>query len=171
MRARYHPCNPSHLGGPHVGRMATSPLSSRGSPHGGKIGPGYRTLPSGGPQWKGTELEVATSPLPSRGPKNGRIGYVTRAFSGVPNKGDKIRIAYNTAAFSGGQKWVDCTGGVSLVQVRDPPPRPRSPLSYQGSMATGHTYGGAEGARKFFFTLCPRSTPPRPGGGAPRHYP
>ena len=31
-----------------------------------------------------------------------------------------------------------------------PPPGPPGPLSYQGSMATGHTYGGAEGARKFF---------------------
>ena len=30
-----------------------------------------------------------------------------------------------------------------------PPPGPPGPLSYQGSMATGHTYGGAEGARKF----------------------
>ena len=30
-----------------------------------------------------------------------------------------------------------------------PPPCPPGPLSYQGSMATGHTYGGAEGARKF----------------------
>ena len=42
-------------------------------------------------------------------------------------------------------------GGVSLVRVRDPPPLPcpLGPLSYQGSMAFGHTYGGGEGARKF----------------------
>ena len=42
---------------------------------------------------------------------------------------------------------------VSSVWVRDPPPPPPcppGPLSYQGSIATGHTYGGAEGARKFF---------------------
>ena len=47
-------------------------------------------------------------------------------------------------------------GGVSSVRVRDspppspprPPPCPPGPLSYQGSIATGHTYGGAEGARK-----------------------
>ena len=52
-----------------------------------------------------------------------------------------------------------------------PPPRPPGPLSYQGSIATGHTYGGAEGARKFFFhSPCPRSIPPRPGGGAPQRY-
>ena len=50
-------------------------------------------------------------------------------------------------------------GDVSSVRVRDsppppsppPPPCPPGPLSYQGSIATGHTYGGAEGARKFFF--------------------
>ena len=66
-------------------------------------------------------------------------------------------------------------GDVSSVPVRDspppPPPGPPGPLSYQGSMATDHTYGGAEGARKFFFhSPCPRSIPPRPGGGAPQRY-
>ena len=34
---------------------------------------------------------MATSPLPSRGPTNGRKCYVTPAFSGVPSKGDKIK--------------------------------------------------------------------------------
>ena len=44
---------------------------------------------------------------------------------------------------------------VSSVLVRDPPPPPCPPgqLSCQGSTATGHTYGGAEGARKFFFSF------------------
>ena len=44
-------------------------------------------------------------------------------------------------------------GAVSSVRVRDPPPPPcpPGPLSYQGSIATGHTYGGAKGARKIFF--------------------
>ena len=32
-----------------------------------------------------------------------------------------------------------------------PPPCPPGPLSYQASIATSHTYGGVEGARKFFF--------------------
>ena len=50
---------------------------------------------------------MATSPLPSWWPKNGRIGYITPAFSGVPNKRDKIRSSYITPAFSGAQKWVD----------------------------------------------------------------
>ena len=40
-------------------------------------------------------------------------------------------------------------GDVSSVPVRDPPPPPPGPLSYQGAMATGHTYGDAEGAREF----------------------
>ena len=44
----------------------------------------------GGPQSKGTTSEVATSPLPSRGsPIEGdhiRSGYITPAFSGVPNR-------------------------------------------------------------------------------------
>ena len=52
-----------------------------------------------------------------------------------------------------------------------PPPCPPGPLSYQGSIATGHTYGGAQGARKIFFhSPCPRSIPLRPGGGAPQRY-
>ena len=33
-----------------------------------------------GPQQRGTKSEVATSPLPSRGPKGGRKCYVTPAF-------------------------------------------------------------------------------------------
>ena len=44
-------------------------------------------------------------------------------------------------------------GWVSSVWVRDPPPPPPcppGPLSCQGSTATSHTYGGAEGARNFF---------------------
>ena len=47
-------------------------------------------------------------------------------------------------------------GDVSSVLVRDPPPPPPcppGPLSYQGSIATGHTYGGAKGARNFFFSF------------------
>ena len=39
----------------------------------------------GDPQQRGTKSEVATSPLPSRGPKRGRKCYATLAFSGVPN--------------------------------------------------------------------------------------
>ena len=36
-----------------------------------------------------------------------------------------------------------------VAHLANPYARP-GPLSYQGSIATGHTYGGAEGARKFF---------------------
>ena len=37
----------------------------------------------------GAKSEVATSPLPSRGPKRGRKCYVTPAFSGIPNIGEQ----------------------------------------------------------------------------------
>ena len=33
--------------------------------------------------------------------------YITPAFSGVPNKGDKIRIGCLTPAFSGAQTWAE----------------------------------------------------------------
>ena len=39
----------------------------------------------GDPQHRGTYSEVATSPLPSRGPKRGQKCYVTPAFSGIPS--------------------------------------------------------------------------------------
>ena len=53
---------------------------------------------------------MATSPLPSRGPKRGRNCYVTPAFSGVPNakRGDKIRTGYLTPAFSGPRRGWNC---------------------------------------------------------------
>ena len=70
----------------------------------------------GDPQHRGTKSEVATSPLPSRGPKRGRKCYVIPAFSGIPNakreeqnqkwsptKGNTIRSARLTRASSGAQ--------------------------------------------------------------------
>ena len=50
----------------------------------------------------GRKIEVATSPLPSRGSKRGRNRYVTPAFSGVPNAmcGEKNGIGYLTPALS-----------------------------------------------------------------------
>ena len=49
---------------------------------------------------------MATSPLPSLGPKRGQNCYVSPAFLGVPNakRGDKIRSEYLTPAFSGAEK-------------------------------------------------------------------
>ena len=73
-----HPCL---LGGPKEGGNATSPLHSRGSPT-----PSAESKIRSGPQQRGTKSEVATSPLPSRGPKRGQKCYVTPAFSGIPNK-------------------------------------------------------------------------------------
>ena len=76
------------LGGPKEGGIATQAVRSLGSPT------------------KGTKSELATSPLPSRGPKRGQNCYATPAFSGVRNKGDKIKTGYLTAAFLGAQKRV-----------------------------------------------------------------
>ena len=50
---------------------------------------------------EGTKSELATSSLPSRGPTSGQKCYVTPTFSGVPKRGDKIRIGSLTLAFSG----------------------------------------------------------------------
>ena len=47
---------------------------------------------------------MAALPLPSRGPKRGRKCYITPTFSGVPNKGSKIRNGCLTPAFLGAQK-------------------------------------------------------------------
>ena len=54
---------------------------------------------------------MATPPQPSRGPKNGRIGYITPAFSGVPNSREKIRSGYITPAFLGADSLVGGGGG------------------------------------------------------------
>ena len=96
-------------------KNATSPLHSRGSPEreinqsrpkrGRKcyITPTFSGVPNKGNKIKAGPKEGgnATSPLHSRGspakginqsgPKRGRKCYVTPAFSGVPNKGDKIK--------------------------------------------------------------------------------
>ena len=100
--------HPYLLEGPKEGGSAMPPLHSRGSPNKGgqnhkwpphpcllrgpKAGGSATSLVSSwGSPTKGTTSEVATSPLPSRRPKRGWRCYVTLAFSGVPNKGDKIR--------------------------------------------------------------------------------
>ena len=67
----------------------------------------YRTpVFSGIPNQRGTKSEVATSPLPSQGPKGGRNCYVTPAFSWVPNTkpGDQFKSGYPNPAFLGAQK-------------------------------------------------------------------
>ena len=99
-------CHPCRLGDPHrcraggkirsgpqVGKVATSPLPSRGSP----------PLQSGGEIRSGPQVgKVATSPLPSRGspplqsggqnqkwPTCGQSGYVTPAVSGIPTAAER----------------------------------------------------------------------------------
>ena len=63
---------------------------------------------------------MATSPLPSRGPTSGRKCDVTRVFSGVPIKGDKIRSGYLTPAFSRAYEWAEvlCNPGVLGVSIK-----------------------------------------------------
>ena len=81
----------------------------------------------GGPQQTGQNQNWLPHPcllgprktLHSWGPTNGRNCYVTPAFSGVPNKGDKIRSGSHKPAFSGAHKWAEllckpCILGVPL---------------------------------------------------------
>ena len=77
-------------GGPQVGRIATSPLRSRGSPNKGtksKVGHKWARLLHhpcvlGGPQTRGQSQRCPTS---------GQNCYITPAFSGVPKQGDKVK--------------------------------------------------------------------------------
>ena len=59
-----------------------------------------------GPQQRGPKSEVATSPLPSRGPKRGQKCYITPAFSWVPNKGDQNQKWLPHPCLLGGPKEV-----------------------------------------------------------------
>ena len=82
------------------------------------------------PQHEGRKPEVASSPLPSRGPKRGRKGYLTATCSGVPNKGEKIKSGCLNPAFSGPKRGRNCdtilrcqvtlpSGGSTMVQSGD----------------------------------------------------
>ena len=123
-----HPCL---LEGPKEGRIAMSPLHSRGTRtkgnkiRSGRLTPTFLGVPNAkrGEQnqkchrQRATKSEVAASPLPSWGPKRGRKCYVTPAFLGVPNakRGEqnqkchqqwatKMRIVCLTLACLGAQK-------------------------------------------------------------------
>ena len=52
---------------------------------------------------KGTKSEVATSPLSSRGPKEGGIAMQTLHSRGFPTKVDKIKNGYLTITFFGAE--------------------------------------------------------------------
>ena len=58
----------------------------------------------GGPTTKGTTSNVAPSTVHSRGPKGGRNGYLTSAFSAFPKQGEKIRYGCPNLAFAGAEK-------------------------------------------------------------------
>ena len=117
----HHPCL---LVGSKVGGIARSPVRPRGSPgKGDKIRIGYITPTfSSARKWaelqcnpcvlkapleKGTKSELATSPVPSRGPESGRNCYVTPAFSVLPTTRNKIRIGHITHVFSWARKWAE----------------------------------------------------------------
>ena len=58
----------------------------------------------GNPQHRGTKSEVATSPLPSCGPKRGWKCYGYLAFSGIPNIGEQTRKRLPHPCLLGGPK-------------------------------------------------------------------
>ena len=92
-----HPCL---LGGPQLGKAATQPLRSRGSPA------------------KGRKAQLATSLLPPQGPTSGWNCYATPPVWGVPNKGDAIRIDPHPCLVGGPQ-----VGGIAtkpLHSLRSP---------------------------------------------------
>ena len=110
--------------GPTIGQNCYATLAFSGVPwRGDKIRSGYITPAfSGAHKWaevlhnpcvlrgcqnRAAKSEVATSPLPSRGPTSGQNCYVILAFLGVANKGEKIRSDYITLALSGAQKWAE----------------------------------------------------------------
>ena len=91
---------------------------------------------------------MATSPLPFQGAKSGRNCFVTPAFSGVPNKGDKIRSGYITHAFSGAQKWAELLRNTGVLGVPNKGEKIRSgyitlPLQNSFMMRGGRGGGGA----------------------------
>ena len=106
--------NPCIIGGPqHQARG----LSQNGLPHpcllrpskpGGIAMQSLHAMVSPTPS-AGTKSELDASPLPSLGPKSGRICYATLAFSVIPTakRKDKIRIGCLSSAFSGAQKWAE----------------------------------------------------------------
>ena len=94
------------------------------------------------------------------GPKRGPTCYITPAFSGVPNKGNKIK----TRNLSRGSPWCTTQQSVDskIVQVSSIAPdgwgpkeggNATSPLHSQGSPAKGTKFSGAFGA-----TLCMASS-------------
>ena len=65
-----------------------------------------------GPRQRGTQSELAASPLPSREPKRGRKCYVTPAFSGIPNKGEQNqKWLFHLLFFFGSRSRIEIIGG------------------------------------------------------------
>ena len=94
---------------------------------------------------------MATSPLPSRGPKRGRNCYVTLAFSGIPNanREEEIRSGYLTLAFSGAQERTELLRNPCVLG--DPQRQPRG--ENQKWLPHPCLFGGPKRGRNCYATL------------------
>ena len=175
--------------GPLVGKVATSPLPSRGSPalqSGG--GGGIRSGPQVG--------KVATSPLPSRGspplqsgggnqkwPTSGQEGYVTPAVSGIPTaaeRGGKSEVAHKWArwprhpchlgdpqrfrAGGGNQKWPTCGQSGYLTPAV-------SGIPTAAERGWGGIRSGPQVGKVATSPLLSRGSPPLQSGGQNQKWP
>ena len=112
---------PGLMRGPKLSGCATLPLHSEGSPRRGKkmrigcLGHAFLGAQNWAevlrhpcilrrPQQRGPKSEVAASATPSRRPKSGWKCYVTPAFSGVPNKGQRKENWLPKTCLLGGPK-------------------------------------------------------------------
>ena len=89
---------------------------------------------------------MGASPLPSRGPKSGRRCYITPAFSGVPNKGDKIRIGCLTPAFLEARKRVEMPHNPLILGG------PQQRAQNQNGLPHPYLLGGPKSGRKCYIT-------------------
>ena len=64
-----------------------------------------------------TKLEVATSSLPSKRHRSGRSRNLTPVFLVVPKRGDKIKSANTTSAYSGAKTWRNCYVSLTFLGV------------------------------------------------------
>ena len=70
-----------------------------------------------GPATMGTKSERATKSLHSWGPAIGRNGYITAAFLGSRNNGNKIGSGYKIFACSGARNWEEWLHNPCLLGV------------------------------------------------------
>ena len=156
-----HPCL---LGGPKEGENATSPLHSRGIPNKGEQNQNWLPHPcilgDSQRQSRGAKSKVATSPLPSWGPKRGRKCYVNPAFLGIPNKGEQNQNWLLQPCLLGGPKEGENATSPQHSRV--------SPIK-GNKIKTGyltHAFSGAQKRAKMLCHPCIRGDPQRQARGA-----